>query len=84
MDTKLIEDVIERGWNNAAKRRHREMTQYKVELVDLSGYPEGTVLVTDAPVWATIECATFEEAFGVVLDYSEIFQCSIITPDTKE
>jgi hypothetical protein len=53
---------------------------YVVTLQDLSGYPENTVLVTNAPVWATIECATFEEAFGVVLEYSEVFQCSITTP----
>lgn len=56
---------------------------FTVELVDLSSYPENTVLVTDAPVWASIECATFDEAFGVVLDYSEIFQCSIIFPDKE-
>lgn len=56
---------------------------YKVTLQDLSSYPENVVFASDAPAYATIEVDTFEEAFDVVLDYSEVFQCSITYPEGK-
>ena len=53
---------------------------YTVELIDLSAYAENVVLVSNAPVYDRVECATFEDAFAVVMEFGDEFQCNIIYP----
>jgi len=56
---------------------------YRVDLIDLSAYGDNVVIVTDAPVYATIECASFNEAFDVCLEYGDVFQCNVTYPDAS-